>query len=172
MACLLAAELLVWSGVAKVLRPEATVTALRALRLPAGSSWARASGAVELITGSLCFAVPSRPLALVVSALYLAFAGFVLASLTGVIRTSDCGCFGSRGSPPSWLHVGMNLTAAAAAARVALMTKPPGLVGFVRDAPGSGMVLLVGLATAGYLSVLVATKLPHLASSYRATGTT
>ena len=171
MAFLLAAELLVWSGVAKLLRPDSTVPALRAVRFPASPFIARAMGTAELAIGSLCFALPSRPLALVVSAFYLAFAGFVLASLTGVIRTDDCGCFGSEGSAPSWLHLGMNLAAAAAAAGVVLLSKPPQLVGFVMDAPASGIVLLVGLATAGYLAVQVMTKLPALASSFRSTGT-
>jgi hypothetical protein len=167
---LVAAELLVWSGVAKLLRPEATVAALRALRLPAGRWWARTLGTVELATGVLCLAVPSRVLALLLSGLYLAFAGFIVGSLTGVIRTTDCGCFGSGGSPPSWLHLGMNLVAAAAGFGVAFMPPMPDPARFVAATPIQGAVLVVGLATAGYLAVMVATKLPDLASSFRPSG--
>lgn len=162
-----AAELLLWSGGAKVLQPSATIEALRTTRLPSGAAAVRALGGLEILTGAVCLFRPSAGSALALTALYLAFAGFVLTRLAASERSSSsCGCFGAAEAPASWLHVGANLVAAAAGVGVAVGA-PRAAVAVAAETPFGGVPFVVGLATAAYLAGLVLTLLPAAFGAYR-----
>jgi hypothetical protein len=160
-----AAELLLWSGGAKLLRPESTIQALRATRLPAGGLAVRLLGAVEVAAGVLCLAHPSTASEVLLSILYLGFSGFILLSLAAEIRPSSCGCFGSSNAPPSWLHVAVDLLAAVSG--FAVLTNPRELLDVARHTPFAGVPFLAGLVLAAYLTELVISTLPGLFFSYR-----
>lgn len=160
-----AAALLLWSGGAKLLRPRSTVQALRATRLPAGPLTVRLLGAVEVLAGGICLTRPSTASALVLSGLYLGFAGFVLVALAAEQRPTSCGCFGSDDSPPSWLHVTANLVAAAAG--FAVLGAPRAVLDVAAGTPFFGVPFVVGLGLAAYLAALTLTTLPRLFFSYR-----
>jgi hypothetical protein len=160
-----AAELLLWSGGAKLLRPRSTVQALRATRLPAGPLAVRLLGAVEILAGGICLIRPSTASALALSGLYLGFAGFVLLALAAEQRPPSCGCFGTSDSPPSWLHVVADLVAAAAG--FAVLGAPRVVLDVAARTPFLGVPFVVGLGLAAYLAALTLTTLPTMYFSYR-----
>jgi methylamine utilization protein MauE len=160
-----AAELLLWSGGAKLLRPESTVHALRAAHLPAGAPAVRLLGAAEILAGGICLVRPSAASALVLSGLYVGFAGFVLLALAAEQRPSSCGCFGTTDTPPSWLHVAADLLAAVAG--LAVLGTPRAVLDVAAGTPFLGIPFAVGLGLAAYLAALTLTTLPTLFFSYR-----
>src|SRR5690242_10022241 len=118
-----AAGLLIASGIGKILRPAPAVDALAAAGLPGGAVAARALGVVEVLAGAAALWRPSTATALVVAALYLAFALF----LVRLIRrggATTCGCVGSGEAPPSWLHVALDLAAVAVSVAAAAWGVP------------------------------------------------
>jgi hypothetical protein len=162
---LVAAELLLWSGGVKLLRPQPTVQALRAIRVPASVPSVRLLGAAEVATGALCLVRPSAASSLLLSGLYLGFGGFLLAALASEQRPASCGCFGSSDAPLSWLHVSVDLIAAAAG--LAVLTAPRGVLDVATGTPLFGVPFVVGLGLAAYLTELAITTLPAMFFSYR-----
>jgi hypothetical protein len=132
---------------------------LRAMRLPSALPLVRVLGLGEIALGIGAGVTFARPLLVLLAAAYLAFAVFVTAALGVNTPLQSCGCFGQTDTPPSAVHVGLNL-AAAATALAAAVTGTPGLDATVSDQPWSAVpfVVLVGICV--YLCVLVATVLP------------
>ncbi|HIE21394.1 MAG TPA: hypothetical protein EYP73_02195 [Acidimicrobiia bacterium] len=97
------AWLLVAAGVAKVLRPDGTISALKSLLGPIGSrAAARLLGGLELALGGLFLIMPGPVPAAMLTGWFLAL------SLTALrIRRSDtgCGCFGTAETEVTWGHV-------------------------------------------------------------------
>jgi hypothetical protein len=161
----LTAGLLVMAGVGKTWRPHPTAQALYSAGFPGSEAAVRGLGVVEIVTGLVALLRPAPWNAVVVALLYLAFAGFVTFLLLARPAASSCGCSGSRDTPPSWLHVSMNLVAAI----VAMSAAVAGTLSIEAAARSLGALSLpvaFGLIAAGWLAVVVATELPASLSTW------
>ena len=154
-----AALLLAVSGWTKLRRPGSAVGALRAAGLPSGDRVARLLGAVEGAVGLGNLLAPGREVSAALAALYLGFAGFLVALLRSLDRPGSCGCVGANEAPPTRLHMildlGAALTGVAAAARPL-----PGLLPFAADLGWGGVPFVMGVALSAYLVHLVLAYLP------------
>ena len=72
-------------------------------------SLVRAGGAAEVVIGVGALAVGGPVFAALVALSYLAFAGFVVVALRSGSPISSCGCFGKVDTPPSLVHVVIDL---------------------------------------------------------------
>jgi len=88
--------------------------------LPASAAGVRLSGAAAVILSLGAVVRLDRPLALAVSASYLALSAFVAAALTRNVPLQSCGCFGRQDTPPTVGHLALNVAAAVVAGVVAL----------------------------------------------------
>ena len=153
------AALLALAGGLKLLRPAPTAGALRAMRLPASPALVRLLGVGEVAVGVAAGITFARPLLVLLAAFYLAFAAFVLAALSASTPLQSCGCFGQTDTPPSAVHVGLNLAAAATAFAAALSGTPDlGLT--LADQPWHAVPFGLLVAVCVHLCVLIATVLP------------
>jgi hypothetical protein len=160
-----AAGLVIASGIEKLRRPGPAARALQAVRLPSGVWTARAIGIVEALVGLLSMFAPSRWSAGALAILYAAFAAFLLLLIRAKAPGATCGCLGSQETPPSLLHLGLDVAAATTAGVVAL-APPAGIVSFSTRLPLFGFSFLLGTALIAYLAYLVAAYLPQMFSSY------
>ncbi len=156
------------AGLAKVLRPLSTAKALRSAGVPATPAWGRVLGVLELgIAGSALF-LGGRLAAAGVAACYLGFAIFT-ARLLVLAGDTSCGCFGDHDAPATPVHVGLNLTAAVAAALAAGW--PPGsLPSFLTDQPWLGVPFLALTAVLAWLAYVTLSLLPELQAATRGDG--
>ena len=156
-----AALLLTVAGALKAVDPATTTGALRRAGLPAPALVVRVGGAVEVVVGVAAVAMGSAAAAALVAVSYLLFTGFVVLALARHLPIGSCGCFGKVDTPPSPIHVVVNLGAVVTAIAVAI--GPGGGIGSVladQDLLGIPFLLLVGTAT--YLVFLALTALPQL----------
>jgi hypothetical protein len=163
-----AALVLALSGLAKLRRPGPLVRMLRAIGIPVGPIVVRLFGALELALGTVCLVSPGRATAVGIGLLYLLFAAFLASFLTRGIEVPSCGCAGDQDVPPSWIHVGLNV-GAAAAGLVAASTGPAfeGLARTAAGLPLAGAGFVAGVATVSWLAMLCAGYLPTVLSAYR-----
>jgi hypothetical protein len=158
---LVAALLLTVAGALKALDPVTTTGALRGAGLPVPAPVVRVGGVVEVVVGGAAIASGSAVAASLVAVSFLVFTGFVVLALVRHLPIGSCGCFGKVDTPPSPIHVVVNLGAVVTAIAVAL--GPGGGIGSVladQDLLGIPFLLLVGTAT--YLVFLALTALPQL----------
>lgn len=150
------------AGLAKVLSPDPTVGALRAVGLPAGRRLVRGLGAGEVVVAVT--AVLWTPAVMAAGLAYVGFVGFtaVAARLDTPLRS--CGCFGRDETPSSPLHVAFNVVAAGSLGVLAVSGTPllpalpwPELVGFLAFA-GLGV----------YAAYLLLAVLPETLAAARA----
>lgn len=166
VAATVAAGLLAAAGAVKLVRPLPTARAMYAAGLP-GSSWAaRAVGLVEVTAGLWFLAAPSAVAAIVLGAIYLAFAGFVGFLVTARPEAVSCGCAGMNDVPPSRLHAILNLIAAAVAFAAAASV-PPSLGSTLAGLGVAAVPFAVGLGVAGVLAVVATTDLPPALAAFR-----
>lgn len=151
--------LLALAGGMKVARPSATAGALRAMRLPSSFFLVRLLGAAEVAIGIGAGLTLWPPLLVLLAATYLAFAAFVVAALGTHTPLQSCGCFGTADTPPSAVHVGLDL-AAAVVALVAAVTETPSLRTTLADQPARGLPFTVLVAVCVYMCVTIVTVLP------------
>lgn len=156
-----AATLLVVAGAPKVVKPGTTILALRSMRLPAAGWLVRLLGAVEVLIGTTAIAIGGRLLAALVAASYAGFAAFVATAMVRGGVVSSCGCFGKPDTPPTHLHMVMNVAAAALATAVAV-DPLAGLGEVVADQPLAGLPFLTLTATCVWFAYLALTALPTL----------
>jgi uncharacterized membrane protein YphA (DoxX/SURF4 family) len=156
---LIVAALLALAGSMKVMRPAPTVGALRAVGLPSSLLLVRVLGLGEVAVGVGAAATFARPLLALLAAAYLAFAAFVTLALSAKTPLQSCGCFGQLDTPPSGVHIALNL-AAAGTALVAALTGTRDLGDTVADQPWSAVPFVLLVAVCVYLCVLIATVLP------------
>lgn len=172
-----ACGLLALAGAAKAIRPDDTARAL-VLLFAGNAPWApsirRARLAVRL--GALLEAalgvaalLASRPAtAAFVAASYALFAGVVLYARRsgGVLAT--CGCFGRPDTPPTNLHVVLNLAFVAAA--IAVAVHPPQrsyLLEFLGHQPWLGFPLIFVSGVGVWLAYLALSPLASLEGARR-----
>ncbi len=159
-----AALLLAIAGAPKVVRPASAVRALASARLPAAAPLVRALGAAEVVVGIGAVVVGSTTFALLVAASYLAFAGFVALALRRGGVLASCGCFGRDDTPPTALHVVVDLAAGGVALAVA--ARPLGGVGAIlRDQPLAGVPFVALAALCVWFAYLALAGLPALVAA-------
>jgi hypothetical protein len=156
-----AAALLVVAGAPKVVKPGTSVLALRSMRLPAAGWLVRLLGAVEVLIGTAAIAVGGAVPAGLVAGSYAGFAAFVAIAMARGGVLSSCGCFGKPDTPPTRLHMTMNLSAAAVAAAVAV-DPLRGLGSELADQPLAGVPFLALTATCVWFAYLALAELPTL----------
>jgi hypothetical protein len=158
------AALLALAGGLKVVRPAPTSGALRAMGLPSAPVLVRALGLGEILVAVGAGVTFARPLLTLLAAAYLAFAAFVMAALSAKTPLQSCGCFGQVDTPPSTVHVGLNLVAAGTAFAAAL-TGTPALGDTLAEQPWDAVPFTLLVVVCVYLCVLVATVLPLVVGS-------
>lgn len=151
--------LLALAGAFKICRPAPTAGALRAMHLPSRSSLVRALGTGEMALGLAALVTAARPWLALAAAAYLGFAAFVSAALLSGTPLQSCGCFGQRDTPPSAVHLAVNLVAAATLLTAAAgnLPKPADVLA---DQPWHGAPFVLLVATSLALAYLVLTALP------------
>lgn len=146
------------AGVAKILQPSATATALRTLGVPAPMRAARSLGAVEVVLTAAAVLLGAPLLWAGVAISYGAFTVFILWALRDGDVVGSCGCFGREDTPPTPGHAAFNAAAAALAGLAAI--DPVRISDFEGSlAEGALLVTLVGLGVT--LSVATLTALPR-----------
>ena len=160
----IAAVLLAIGGALKALRPRDTAQALTAvgLRFPSffpARAAVRVGGAVETVIGVGALLTGGPVFAALVAASYLAFAVFVVVALRSGAPISSCGCFGKVDTPPSIVHVVIDLAAAAVAVGAAVVgdVALPDVLG---DQPLLGIPFLLLIVIGCSLVFLAFTSLP------------
>ena len=163
----IAAALLAAAGATKVIDPSMTAGALRRAGRAVPDLVVRIGAFVELGIGAAALVLPSRSLAAAIAASYLAFAAFVAWALQTDRPVGTCGCFGKADTPPSGVHVGVNVGLAVVAALIAVGGGVD-VVRVISDQPLAGVpfVLWVGLGT--WLVFLALTALPRTLAAARA----
>ena len=148
-----AASLLLIAGAAKAARPETTAGALAGVGMPVPAALVRVGGAAEAAIGAGALVVGTAPFAAALGLSYLGFAGFVLLALARRVPISSCGCFGREDTPPTMVHVAIDLACAGVAAAVAL-----GDGGTIADILGgqplAGVPFLLLVATSAWFAYL------------------
>lgn len=163
---LAAACLLLVSGIAKLRRPDAAADVLASFRVPGGRRAARLVGALEVALAAWAIAAPGRAAAAAVCAAYALFAVVAAALVTRAVPLASCGCLGETRTPPSPVHVALNLACVAAAA-IAVAAPPPPLDTLLPSLPLGGAPLVLGVLVATWLAVAVLAHLPQALAAYR-----
>ncbi len=101
-------EVLLISGVGKVLSPSPTESALSSVGLPSSSSLVRCLGVSEIVLGVSGILIGGRYLPIIIGGLFAFFTVFILFALQHD-RLTACGCFGAINEPPTILHAFANL---------------------------------------------------------------
>lgn len=148
--------------------PEPTRGALKATGLPSATAvamtlgvWEIAAGAIALVFGGV---IGGGMLALT----YLGFAGFVGFALARNLPIQSCGCFGRDDTPPTWLHVAVNLTAATAGTWIAV-TGTGDLLSTLGQQPLAGIPYVGFVGIGVYALYLLLAELPQTLSLARGT---
>ena len=159
---LIAAVLLAAAGVAKTIDPTMTVGALRKFGIPVSSAAVRGLGALEAVLALAAAITGAQGLVLAVAGSYVLFSAFVVIARARRLPIGSCGCFGRVDTPPSWLHVGINLAAAGSAIAVAA-GDGGGLTSTLDSQPLSGVPFLALIAVGTYAAFTALTVVPQLA---------
>jgi Methylamine utilisation protein MauE len=167
----IAAALLVIGGGLKAARPGDTAHALSAVGLSfpgfvTPRVLVRLGGAAEVVVGAGALATGSPAFAALVAVSYLVFAAFVVVALRSGRPISSCGCFGKVDTPPSLVHVVIDL-AAAGVALAAVFVGEVSLPDTVATQPLAGVPFLFLCAIGLYLVFLSFTALPKTMAAVR-----
>lgn len=155
------AALLVVSGIRKVVDPAPTAGALRAAGLPHQSILVLALGVLEVGVGAGNLLLSSVPLAWSQATIYAAFALFVVWALRQRVPIASCGCFGKPDTPPTWLHVVVNVAALVGATTHAAIGAPS-LTSILASQSLAGVPYLGFVAIGAYCLYLLLGELPLL----------
>ncbi len=101
-------EVLLISGVAKVLSPSPTRLALSTIGLPSSDSLVRCLGLLEVVLGVAGILLGGRYLPIAIGGLFAFFTLFILFAMQHDPLIS-CGCFGAINEPPTLLHAFANI---------------------------------------------------------------
>jgi hypothetical protein len=167
----IATVLLAVGGAAKAVRPRDTAQALAAVGMrfprvfPARVA-VRVGGAVEAVIGVAALIVGGPVLCSLVAISYLAFTGFVVVALRTGAPISSCGCFGKVDTPPSVVHVVLDLLFAGVALGAAFAgdVALPDVLG---DQPLLGIPFLLLVVIGCCLVFLAFSSLPKTMAAVR-----
>jgi hypothetical protein len=155
-------------GALKALDPADTANALRALHLPSSRAAVRAGGVFELLVALGALVTGLTVLAAAVAVSYAAFAVVVTLALVAGLPISSCGCLGRVDTPPTWVHIGIDLAAAGvAAAAAAAVDTDVALPDVLARQPLLGVPFLLLVAAGVTLVFLALTALPKAMGSRR-----
>ena len=170
---LIAAGLLVAAGIAKAARPDDTARAMAAL-LPGSPppgllrTIVRVGALAEAALGAVALAFPRPATAALVALSYAGFLGVVAYARRRGGPLATCGCFGRPDTPPTALHLLVDLVLAAAAAAVAAGAPSGGtLVTQLAHQPWAGFPLLFVSAVGLWLTALALSALAALTAARR-----
>ncbi len=130
------------------------------LKLRVAALPSRLLAAAELVVGLGALAFDTRVFPALVAAFYLGFAGYIAVNLVGDAASKNCGCFGETESPPTVLHLAVDLAAAAVSAAGALGSGG-GLGAALRGQPLGGVPFLLLAATCAGLGYAALAVLPR-----------
>jgi hypothetical protein len=171
---LIACALLVAAGLAKAARPDGTARALAALVPGRGIELVRlrlavrAGALAEAALGLVALALPRPVTAWLVAASYLCFAGVVLVARRRGGPLATCGCFGRPDTPPTLVHVVLDLVLAVAAAVLAAAAPRQGtVVTYLAHQPWAGVPLVFVSAVGAWLTLLALSALGELEGARR-----
>ena len=153
---LIVCVILAVGGAAKIAAPIQARRAIRAVGLEVPLWTVRALGLGEITLAVAAALKGDTILPIAVGMAYLAFAAFVVLMLRSGAGTS-CGCFGSASTPPSGLHVAVNVACGAVAIGAAGVD---GLVTTLDDQAGAGLPLVALVLVGSYAMYLLLTALP------------
>jgi hypothetical protein len=174
---LVASGLLAIAGAAKAVRPEDTARALilllpgplsRALSLKFMRRAVRVGAALEAALGTTALLFPGPFTACLVAASYLLFVCVVAYAKRHGGTLATCGCFGRPDTPPTSVHLLLNIVFAATA--IAVATLPPNaatLTTLLGRQPWDGMPLLLAASLGVWLSYLAMSPMAVLESARR-----
>lgn len=161
---LVAALLLTVAGALKAFDPATTAGALRRAGLPVPAVAVRIGGAFEVVVGVAAIVTGAPLPAALVAFSYLLFTGFVVVALARHLPIGSCGCFGKVDTPPSVIHLVLNVGAIVSAIAVAL-GPGGGIADVLADQELLGLPFLLLVAIATYTAFLALTILPQLRRS-------
>lgn len=160
------ATLLVISGLPKLTRPASTARALEGIGLPPRRWLGQAVGVIEIAIGLSVIGVGGRLPALAFAVLYAGFAGFIVVAMRSS-AVKSCGCFGNDDTPPSALHLLVDI--AAVGVGTALAVRPVGdITAVMGETPWAGVPLLLLVVIGAWLSLMVLTLLPAVFAEAKA----
>lgn len=167
----IATVLLAVGGAAKALRPRDTAQAVTAIgiRFPAflpARVAVRVGGAIELAIGVAALLVGGPVLGVLVALSYGAFAAFVVVALRTGAPISSCGCFGKVDTPPSLVHVVLDVAFAGVAA-VAAFVGGVALPDVLSEQPLAGVPFVMLVVIGCSLVFLAFSSLPKAMASVR-----
>ncbi len=161
-AFLAAAGLLAIAGVAKLVHPGGTSSALRTQGLPARWGLVRLLGAAELLVAAAAL-LELRFGAALLAATYVAFTAFVATALVRGRPLTSCGCFAEPDVPPTRVH--LFVTAVLALCAGAVATGSGGGLPALGNGPLPVTLAIAGSAVlVGWLSYLALAALPRLSA--------
>jgi hypothetical protein len=163
---LVAAALLMLGGAGKAVRPDQAVRALSHAGLPSRRGVVRLMAVAETAVGAACLIAPGRALAAALAAMYFGFAVFLLRLMRADSPPESCGCVGSRSTPPSVVHVGLNLLACASGVASSVI----GVPGITHVVPGGPMLAIpigLGIVACAYAAYAIVVYVPGAWGSYR-----
>jgi hypothetical protein len=170
---LIAAGLLVVAGTAKAAQPDDTARAVAGL-LPSPPSLrllryvVRVGALAEAALGALALMFPRPATAALVAASYLCFFGVVAYARRRGGPLATCGCFGRPDTPPTALHLAIDLALGAAATAVFVGAPSHGtLVTQLAHQPWAGIPLLFVSAVGLWLTALALSALAALTAARR-----
>jgi hypothetical protein len=164
----IATVVLAVGGALKAMAPADTAHALRLLRLPSAPFLVRAGGVFELVVALGALLTGASALAIVVALSYAVFVVVVMLALAAGTPISSCGCLGRVETPPSWVHVGIDVVAVGVAAAAAVaVDEEMALPDVLSRQPLLGLpfLLLVGVGVA--LVFLAFSALPKTMAAAR-----
>jgi len=171
---LVAAALLVLAGAAKAYRPDDTARALapllpRPLRaLRRARRLVRAGALAEAALGLAALILPRPVTAALVAASYAGFAVVVALARWRGATLATCGCFGRPDTPPTLVHLFLDVTLAGAAAIVAAAAPTSGtLFALLGRQPWGGLPLVAVSAVGLWLAFLALSALGALEGGRR-----
>lgn len=147
------------AGVAKAIRPTATVQALYAAGLPASPVGVRGLGVVEVAVGVAALLRPVPAAAFALAALYAGFAAFIAYLKLARPQAASCGCAGGHDVPPSWMHVAFNLVAAVSGVAAAVIGATS-LSSLIATLGWVAVPAAIGLGVAGWLITVLVAEAP------------
>jgi hypothetical protein len=170
---LIAAGLLCVAGVAKAAHPDDTALAMAALipgRLPLRlvCSIVRAGALAEAALGAVAIVFPRPLTAGLVALSYVVFSAVVVYARMRGGPLATCGCFGRPDTPPTALHLVIDLSLATVATTVALSAPAQSTLALqLAHQPWAGVPLLFVSAVGLWLTTLALSALGALTAARR-----
>jgi len=153
--------LLLAGGALKAVRPDDTAGALRAFGVPVPMWGVRAAGVGEAGIASWALLSGNRVAAALVGISYAGFAAFVWSAERRSLPIASCGCFGRVDTPPSAVHLGVNLVGSAVAFGVALVGGAS-YTDVVAGQPLAGVPYTAMVLLGAWLAFVALTVLPRV----------